>query len=96
MAYKAKNVERPASTDRPKFNPAKYGKVWNTMSFEHMWNRVPVGEAKQPVIGKLLIGGRMVEMTFTECNRLIEVLEDAKQTHNIGTRMGRRDNGWNI
>jgi hypothetical protein len=96
MAYKAKDVERPMSTDRPKFNPAKYGKVWNTMSFEHMWNRVPVGEAKQPVIGKLLIGGKVVELTFTECNKLIETLEDAKYSYNVGTRLGRSDNGWKI
>jgi len=96
MAYKAKNVERPMSTDRPKFNPSKYGKVWNTVSFDHKWNRVPIGDAKQPVIGSLCIDGKEVHLTFTECNRIIEVLEDAKQTHNIGNRMGKMDNGWKI
>lgn len=96
MAYKAKNVERPMSGDRPKFNPEKYGRVWNTISFEHMWNRVPVGESKQPVIGKLLIGGKVVELTFTECSKLIDTLEDAKYSYNVGTRLGKLDNGWKI
>jgi len=92
MAEKAQKFEN----NRSKFNPAKYGKVWNSISFKHMWNRVPVGEAKQPIIGKLLIAGKEVELTFTECSKLIETLEDAKYSFNVGTRMGRLDNGWKI
>jgi len=93
MAEKSQAFEK---NGRSKFNPSKYGKVWSTISFEHMWNRVPVGEAKQPVIGKICIAGKQIELTFTECNKLIETLEDAKYSHNVGTRMGRLDNGWKI
>tara|TARA_R110002096_G_scaffold37730_4_gene104616 strand:+ start:749 stop:1039 length:291 start_codon:yes stop_codon:yes gene_type:complete len=96
MAVKTQKFENNRSSRDSKFNPSKYGKLWSTIEFEHMWNRVPTGDSKQPIIGKLLIGGKMVELTFTECSKIIDTLEDAKYSYNVGVRMGAADNGWNI
>ena len=74
------------------FNPGRYGKVWNTIRFEHDWDRVPMGDAKQPVIGKLCLDGKSIELTFTETNKIIDILRDAQHSHNVGVRLGQTNN----
>ncbi len=77
-----------------KFNPNKYGKVWGSIRFEHVWGASPVGETNQPVIGSLEIGGKSVELTFSEVNKIMETLSDAKHTYNVGNRLGRTSSGF--
>ncbi len=71
------------------FNPKQYGDVWGSINFNHEWGRTPQGDAKGPVIGKLVIGNQSHELTFTETNKIIETLRDAQHRYNVGTRLGR-------
>ena len=96
MAYKRKQKyawknQAPKTNHNQKkpFNPGRYGKVWGSIRFEHDWDRVPQGDANGPVIGKIHIGDKSVELTFSETNRLIETLRDAQHAHNVGVRLGR-------
>ena len=73
---------------KPKYNPGKFGKVWGGMHFKHKHGLNPVGEANQPIIGTLHIDGKKVELTFSECNRLIDILDDAKTISRTATRLG--------
>jgi len=69
-------------------NAGRYGKVWNTIRFEHDWGRSSDGDAVTPVIGKIFIGGKTHELTFSETNKIIDTLRDAQHAHNVGVRMG--------
>ena len=96
MAYKRKRKyawqkDAPKTNHNSKkpFNPKKYGEVWNTIRFEHDWGRTPQGDSKMPVIGKLFIGDKYTEITFSEANRIIDTLRDAQHAHNVGVRLGR-------
>ena len=96
MAYKRKRKyawqkEAPKTRHNQgkKFNPGRYGKVWGSIRFEHDWDRVPMGDATGPVIGKIFIGDTSHELTFSETNRIIETLRDAQHAHNVGVRLGR-------
>ena len=70
------------------FNPEKYGQLWAGIDFQCIHNASPIGQAKGPVIGELSLGGKKFKLTWTECNKLIETLEDAKYKYNIGKRLG--------
>jgi len=74
------------------FNPGKYGKHWGSIRFEHIWDKIPMGDASGPVIGAIHIGGNRVELTFSETNRIIETLRDAQHAHNVGVRLGEGQN----
>ena len=69
-------------------NPEKYGQLWAGIDFQCIHNASPIGQAKGPVIGELSLGGKKFKLTWTECNKLIETLEDAKYKYNIGKRLG--------
>ena len=80
---------RPAKHHSKKpFNPEKYGKLWGGIEFDLELNANPVGNAKGPIIGSLKIGGKSFQLTWTECNKIIETLEDSKYKYNIGKRLG--------
>jgi hypothetical protein len=80
---------RPAKHHSKKpFNPEKYGQLWAGIDFQCIHNASPIGQAKGPVIGELSLGGKKFKLTWTECNKLIETLEDAKYKYNIGKRLG--------
>jgi len=83
-----KKQQKTVHNQHKPFNPGKYGKLWASMNWECEWGRTPQGDAHGPVIGKLCIGGQQFELTWTECNRLIETLTDAKHQHKVGTSMG--------
>ena len=95
------NKNRPRRTDygpgggkpavhnqRKPFNPRKYGRLWGSLDFDLNLDAHPVGEANGPVIGALRVGGKKFDLTWTECNRIIETLSDAKYRFNIGKRLG--------
>jgi len=90
-----KNVKTIHNQKKP-FNPEQYGKVWNSIGFKHEWGRVPQGETKGPIIGKLVVGSTQVELTFTETNKIIETLQDAQHAHNVGVRMGKTNSDAGI
>ena len=96
MAYKRnqkhswqKDAKKTVHNQKKPFNPGRYGKVWGSMRFEHDWDRKPEGDSYGPVIGKIFIGDRYHELTFSETNKLIDTLTDAQLSHNVGVRMGR-------
>ena len=70
------------------FNPEKYGKLWSGIDFRLTESEVVVPPATQTTIGKLLIGGQKFDITFTEANKIIETLADAKHRFNVASRMG--------
>ena len=71
------------------FNPARYGRVWNTIGFKLRYgNQEPVGEANQPTMGYLLIDGKKHEVTWTEANKIQEALSALKDVYAKAKRMG--------
>ena len=96
MAYNRKQkhswnrgAKKTVHNQNKKFNPGRYGAVWGSIRFEHDWDRVPQGDSNGPVIGKIFMGDKSVELTFSETNRIIETLRDAQHAHNVGVRLGR-------
>ncbi len=71
------------------FNPKKYGELWASIGFRHDWDRTPQGDANGTVIGKLVLGSKEVELTFSETNKIIETLRDAQHRYNVGVRLGK-------
>ncbi len=84
-----KQAPKTKHNQKKPFNPGRYGKVWGSIRFEHDWDRTPEGDSQGPVIGKIFIGDKFHELTFSESNRIIETLRDAQHAHNVGVRLGR-------
>ena len=79
-----------------KFDPAKYGKNWGNIDFKlAKGNKAknPVAPATQPVIGSLCIAGEEIEITFSEANKIMEILHEAKHQYNVAKRIGMLDAG---
>ena len=76
------------------FNPRKYGKLWSSIHTTLMKGskaKNPQGDANQPLICTLNIGGKKFELTHSETNRLIEECIDAQNTYKKALRMGMLD-----
>ena len=76
---------------KKQFEPGKYGKNWGNINVElAKGNKAvkAVPPATQPVIGTLCIGNMKVDITFSEANRIIEELNDAKHRYNVANRLG--------
>ncbi len=73
---------------KSKFNPSKFGPTWASIFWKGKPGLTPMGDANQPVIGALNIGGKEFDLTFSECNKLIETLVDAKETARVSKRLG--------
>ena len=73
--------------EKTKFNPSKFGKTWASIYWKGKPGLTPQGEANQPVIGTLNIGGKGFDLTFSECNKLIETLIDAKEAARTSKRL---------
>jgi len=82
-----------SSTD---FNPGKYGKNWADIEFQLMTGskaKNAISPATQPIIGTLVVGGKRVELTFTETNKIISELVEGQQAHNTAKRLGGLESG---
>tara|TARA_R110000764_G_scaffold46550_1_gene104402 strand:+ start:5223 stop:5549 length:327 start_codon:yes stop_codon:yes gene_type:complete len=82
---------------RTKLEPARFGKHWSTIDFKLAKGRkalVPTEPANQPLIGSLCIAGREIEITFSEANRIMETLNDAKHQYNVAKRIGALKDSW--
>jgi hypothetical protein len=68
---------------------AKLGENYNSIDF-HMNDAVTKSNytKKDLPIGELQIGNRFVELTWSECSKLIETLQLAQLTHNQKIRLG--------
>jgi hypothetical protein len=68
----------------------KLGKVYWSIDFEMNdgLTEKDFREAEQPIIGELLIGDKKIPLTFSECNRIMETLHDAKHTHHQIYKLG--------
>ena len=83
------NNNRP---ERTKINPSKFGPTWASIYWKGKPGLSPMGEANQPIIGEISISGRQFDLTFSECNKLIETLIDAKEGAKISRRLGTTSN----
>lgn len=76
------------------FEPGRYGKNWGSIKVELAKGTKavqPIAPATQPIIGTLIIGNMKVDITFSEANRIMEELNDAKHRYNVANRMGMLD-----
>lgn len=81
---------------RSKFNPDKFGKLWNAIDFKLAKGSKalrPIPPAEQPIIGSLCIGGEEFEITFSESSRIMDTLKDGQYQYNIARRLGMLDTG---
>jgi|TARA_R110000822_G_scaffold29054_31_gene85998 hypothetical protein len=92
MAHKT-NYKQNNRPERTKFNPSKFGSTWASIFWKGKPGLTAQGEANQPVIGSLNIGGKQFDLTFSECNKLIETLIDAKEAARTSKRLGTTSNG---
>jgi len=88
--YKQNNNSRP---ERTKFNPSKFGSTWASIFWKGKPGLSPQGEANQPIIGTLNIAGKEIDLTFSECNKLIETIVDGKEAAKVSRRLGTTANG---
>mgnify|MGYP006954771462 FL=1 len=74
--------------DRDKMK-LQYGKNYNSIDFE-MSDKITLANYKERTnpIGDLLVGGKKVELTWSECNKIITTLEDAKTSHQRKIQLG--------
>jgi len=82
---------------RTKLDPARFGKHWSTIDFKIAKGRkalVATEPANQPLMGSLCIAGREIEITFSEANRIMETLNEAKHAYNVSKRMGMLSDPW--
>ncbi len=81
-------VKKTIHNQHKPFNAEKYGKLWSGIEFRMTDNENIIPPATQTTMGFLLIGGKRHEITFTEANRIIDTLNDAKHTFNVSSRLG--------
>jgi hypothetical protein len=68
----------------------KLGKVYWSIDFDMNdgLTEKDFRESDNPIIGDLLIGDKRIPLTFSECNRIMETLGDAKHTHHQTYKLG--------
>jgi len=74
----------------PKIKTNKLGKFYWDIDFEmnQEISEADFSSNEQCTIGTLEIGGKSIPLTFSECNKIIETLEDAKHTHRQIYKLG--------
>jgi len=72
------------------FNPKKYGPTWEHIKFELRPDNLKIPEgANQPIIGTLFLGEcGHIDLTYTECTKIIDTLHDGQYASNIAQRLG--------
>jgi len=87
--YKKFQKSRPTIHNQKKeFNGDKYGKLWTSIGFRLTDNEYVQEPQTQTTIGWLMIDGKRHDITFTEANKIIETLSDAKHQFNVASRLG--------
>jgi len=72
----------------------RYGKLWNSISFDLSGARKKrSNDESQPIIGTLNIANKSFDITWTEASRIINQLHDGQQNFNTATRLGLLDKG---
>lgn len=72
------------------FDPRKYGATWEHIKFELRPDNLKIPEgANQPIIGTLFLGKcGHIDLTYTECSKIIDTLNDGRYAAKIGQRLG--------
>jgi hypothetical protein len=94
MKHQNQNYKRGQSSND--FEPGKYGKHWNDIEFQLMTGakaKTPLAPATQPIIGTLCVGGKQIELTFSETNKIITELAQGQQAHTTAKRLGQLEQG---
>ena len=67
----------------------KLGKNYSSINFE-MSNSITETNVKDrsTIIGSLIVGNRHIELTYSECNRVMEILLDAQTTVRQKQKLG--------
>ena len=71
------------------FDRKKYGPTWDHISFELRTgeHQIPEG-SNQPIIGTLFLGKcGHIDLTYTECSKIIETLQDCQYTARVAQRL---------
>lgn len=78
-----------ASTEKDRERLRKLGKNYNSIDFAmtNEMNESNYSDKSIP-IGALEVGNLKVDLTWSECSKIIETLEDAKLTHRQKIRLG--------
>ena len=71
------------------FDRKKYGPTWDHIKFDLRKGepKIPEG-SNQPIIGTLFLGKcGHIDLTYTECSKIIETLQDGQYTARIAQRL---------
>ena len=90
---KFRNTKPTHHNQKKQFDPTRYGKLWGSITFELLDEPAYQEKGKQSPIGALSLGGKKVELTWAETNRIIEQLYDGQHRHNVAKRLGMLDKG---
>ena len=83
-----KDAKKTIHNQHKPFNPDKYGKLWKTIEWRLTDNENVIAPATHTTIVTLMIGDKKHEITFTEANKIIDLLNDAKHQFNVASRLG--------
>jgi len=78
-----------ATNEKDRERLKKLGKNYNSIDFE-LSDKINITNYKDRSIpiGDLVVGDKKVELTWSECNKIITTLEDAKSTHHRKIQLG--------
>ena len=96
MAQKHINQDYKRGMSTTKVDPAKYGKHWAGIEFQLATgakSKQPTAPATQPIVGSLVIGNAVVELTFSETNKIITEIVQGQQAYNTAKKLGQLELG---
>ena len=83
-------VSQPTPLDKKtqeRFN--KLGKNYSSINFEMSNSLTEINvKDRSTAIGSLIVGNNQVELTYSECNRVMEILLDAQSTIRQKQKLG--------
>ena len=74
-----------------RFKDSKFGRFFWDIDFklnEELTKFDIERRDQRPIIGNLILGNSEFEMTYSECNRIIETLQNAMHAHNQKVKLG--------
>ena len=96
MAQKHIKQDYKRGMSTTKVDPAKYGKNWAGIEFQLATGaktKQAIAPATQPIIGSLVIGNAVVELTFSETNKIITEIVQGQQAYNTAKKLGQLESG---